>query len=58
MIAGRSLLNYTNLFTPNDYRNNVKMIYISISKTNMTEEHKILDFKLNEERNYFSNEKE
>ena len=27
MLAGKSLLGYTNLFTPNDYEKNEKIIY-------------------------------
>ena len=26
MLAGKNLLNYTNLFSPNDYKNNDKII--------------------------------
>ena len=27
MLAGKTLLKYTNLFSPNDYKNNNKIIY-------------------------------
>ena len=27
MLAEKALLDYTNLFSPNDYKNNVKIIY-------------------------------
>ena len=45
MLAGRTLLDYTNLFSPNDYKRNDKIIYISILEINMTEEAS-LKFKL------------
>ena len=45
MLAGRTLLDYTNLFFPNDYKRNDKIIYISILEINMTEEAS-LKFKL------------
>ena len=31
MLAGKTLLDYTNLFSPNDYKENVKIIYKYIS---------------------------
>ena len=41
IIAGKSLLNYTNLLSPNNYKMNSKMIFSNL-KTNMTS----LDFRL------------
>ena len=38
MLAGKTLKDYTNLFSPNDYKKNDKIIYISILKINMIEE--------------------
>ena len=55
MISGKLLLDYTNLFFPNDYKENDKIIYISTLKTNMTS----LDFRLkniDETRNYLLEE--
>ena len=34
MLAGKTLLNYTNLFSPNNYKKNDKVIY-KFLKTNM-----------------------
>ena len=45
MIAGKALLDYTNLFSPNVYSKNDKII-ISTSKTNLTKEDISLDFRL------------
>ena len=45
MIAGRNLLGYTNLFFPNDYKKNDKII-TRILKTNMVKENVSLDFGL------------
>ena len=44
MIAGKALLDYTNLFSPNVYNKNDKII--STSKTNLTKEDISLDFRL------------
>ena len=41
----KTLLDYTNLFSPDDYQKNDK-IYISTLKTNMAKENEILDFRL------------
>ena len=47
MLAGKTLLNYTNLFSPNGYKNNDRVIYISIiCKQNMAKENASLEFKL------------
>ena len=35
MLSGKILFDYTNLFSPNDYKKNDKIIYITILKTNM-----------------------
>ena len=54
MLVGKTLLDYTNLFSPNDYKNNDKIIYISILKINM-EEKASLEFrlrKIDQTRNY------
>ena len=58
MFAGKNLLDYTNLFFPNDYNKNEKNIYVSILKTNMVEEAS-LEFglrKIDETRTYLLNE--
>ena len=59
MLAGKTLLDYTNLFSPNDYKSNDKIIYyISILKINMAEEAS-LEFRLrttDETRNYLLDE--
>ena len=57
MIAGKTLVDYTNLFWPNYYQENVKY-YISNLKINMTKENISLDFYLNvdETRNYLLEE--
>ena len=55
MLARKSLLDYTNLFSLNDYKNNGTIIYISILRTNMSS----LKFrlkKIDETRNYFLEE--
>ena len=55
MLAGKTLLHYTNLFFPNDYKKNGK---ISILKINMVED-KSLEFrlrKIDEARNYLLDE--
>ena len=36
MLAGKTLLDYTNLFSPNDYKKMIKL-YISFLKINMVE---------------------
>ena len=38
MLAGKTLLYYTNLLAASDYRKYDKIIYISISKINIVEE--------------------
>ena len=38
-------LDYTNLFSPNDYQKNDRIIYISALKTNMVKENLSLDFR-------------
>ena len=53
MLAGKTLLGYTNLFSPNDYKKNDKK-YTSILKIDMVEEAS-LEFrlrKIDETRNY------
>ena len=59
MLAGKTLLDYTNLFSPNDYKSNDEIIYyISILKINMVEEAS-LEFRLrktDETRNYLLDE--
>ena len=35
MLAGKTFLDCLNLLSPNDYKNNDKIIYISILRTNM-----------------------
>ena len=45
MIAGKTLLNYTNLFSPNYYKKNDKIIY-KYFKANITKENASLDFEL------------
>ena len=35
-LAGKTLLDYTDLFSRNDYKKNYKIIYISILRTNMS----------------------
>ena len=37
-------LDYTNLFSPNDYQKNDRIIYISALKTNMVKENLSFDF--------------
>ena len=57
MLAGKTLLNYTNLFTPNDYKKNDKIIY-NYLKTNIVQKAS-LEFrlkKINETRNYLFDE--
>ena len=57
MLAGKNLLDYTNLFPPNDYRKNSKIMYKYL-KINITEEAS-LEFRLRkiyETRNYFLDE--
>ena len=44
-LARKTLLDYTNFFCPNNYKNNDKIIYISILKINMIEEAS-LEFRL------------
>ena len=56
-IAGKNLLDYTNFFSPNDYKTDDK-INLSISKINITEEAS-LEFrlrKIDETRNYLLDE--
>ena len=58
MFAGKNLLDYTNLFFPNDYNKNEKNLYVSILKTNMVEEAS-LEFgltKIDETRTYLLDE--
>ena len=38
-------LDYTNLFSPNDYQKNDRIIYISALKTNMVKENLSFDFR-------------
>ena len=45
MIAGKALLDYTNLYSPYDYKKNEKMIQSTLKK-NMTKEHVSRDFRL------------
>ena len=57
-IAGKTLLAYTNLFSPNDSLKN-KKIYKSTLKTNITKKNVSLDFrlkKIDETMNYFLEE--
>ena len=44
MLTGKNLLDYTNLFSPNDYKKNEKIIYKYL-KTNVVEEPS-LEFRL------------
>ena len=49
MVAGKTLLDYTNLFSSTNYRNNDNIyiyIYISTLKTNMAKEDVSLEFRL------------
>ena len=46
MIAGETLLDFTNLFSPNDYRKNGKIIY-KYFKNNLPKKSISLDFRLN-----------
>ena len=59
MLAGKTLLDYTNLFSPNDYKSNDKIrYYVSILTINMAEEAS-LEFRLrttDETRNYLLDE--
>ena len=50
MLGGKTLLDYTNLFYPNDYKKNDKVIY-KFLKTNMVEK-----ANLDEPRNYLLDE--
>ena len=57
MLARKTLLDYTNLFSPNEYKKNDKIIYKYL-KINMTEEAS-LEFrlrKIDETRNYILEE--
>ena len=45
MIAGKALFDYTNLYSPYDYKKNEKMIQSTLKK-NMTKEHVSRDFRL------------
>ena len=57
MLAGKTLLDYTNLFSANDYKKNDKIIY-KYFKDNMVEEES-LEFrlkKIDETRNYLLDE--
>ena len=57
-LSGKTLLDYTNLFSPYDYKKNDKIIYISILKTNVVEKSS-LGFRLrktDETRNYLLDE--
>ena len=57
-LSGKTLLDYTNLFSPYDYKKNDKIIYISILKINMVEKSS-LEFrlrKIDETRNYLLDE--
>ena len=57
-LSGKTLLDYTNLFSPYDYKKNDKLIYISILKINMVEKSS-LEFrlrKIDETRNYLLDE--
>ena len=59
MLAGKTLLEYTNLFSPDDYKSNKKIIYKYFKlKINMIEEAS-LEFrlrKIDETRNYILDE--
>ena len=58
LIAGKTLLEYANLFSPNNYQKNDKIIY-KYFKTNMSKEKVNLDFRLeeiHETRNYLLEE--
>ena len=57
MLAGKTLLDYTNLFFPNDYKRNDKIIY-KYFKNNIVEEASLeFRFKKNDEtRNYLLDE--
>ena len=57
MLAGKTLLDYTNLFSPNDYKKMIKL-YISFLKINMVEKAS-LEFrlrKIDETGNYLLDE--
>ena len=57
MLVGNTLLDYTNLFSPNDYKKNDKIIYKYL-KINMVEDAS-LEFgltKIDETRNYLLDE--
>ena len=58
IFAGKTLLDYTNLFSPNDFKKNHKK-YISILKINMTEgvSLKFRLRKIGETKNYLLDEK-
>ena len=44
MLARKTLLDYTNIFSPNDYKNNDKIIYMSFKEK--MEEEAGLEFRL------------
>ena len=44
MLARKTLLDYTNIFSPNDYKNNDKIIYMSFKEK--MEEEASLEFRL------------
>ena len=52
MLARKTLLDYTNIFSPNDYKNNDKIIYMSFKEK--MEEEAGLEFRLrkNDETKY------
>ena len=44
IFAGKALFDYINLLSPNNYKQNGRIIYISNLKTNMTKQDTILQF--------------
>lgn len=46
MIAAKSLLDYTNLSSPNDYQYNDKIVYLRSLKANTAKEKLSLDIRL------------
>ena len=58
ILTGKALIDYTNLFSPNDYKKNDKILYKVFLKMNMLEE-ACLEFRLrttDETRNYLLDE--
>ena len=58
MLKGKTLLDYTNLFSPNDFKRTIKLLkeYLKMNNIELTDVNKYRLDEINEIRDYFDNE--